>query len=725
MINVSNEFRGAVLKNRTFFCKVNFLFRDGSAREVTNEGLMSNGWQFTDSSSGSGSFDIGATIINTFTARLDNTDESFSSCDFDGAVVVPYIGLQLDETRVEWICRGSYIVDTAQTSGNVITVKAYDNMSRFDRTYDSTLVYPASLGAILRDCCTKCGVALAISSFDMDAYQVAARPDDDALTYRDVLHAVAEISGSFARCNTQGALELRWYSTGVFEGEDSLDGGNFDRSGSSAYPSGDVADGGDFINYSTGASYDGGTFEAFKQYHHLHTLSSQAICTDDVVITGIRVKGDEAEYLAGNEGYVLEVADNPLISNTNLQTVAAHLYKKIGGMRFRPLKVSCLSDPSIEAGDPAYVTDRKGNVYPCYLTNIQYIVGSYMQVSCDAKTPESNRATQYSEATKAVVAARKNTERQLSSYDIAVQQLTSLITNSFGAYKTEDKQDDGSVVYYLHDKPTLEESLSVWRMAGNVFSVSSDGGKTWSAGMDSSGHAVLNMLSVIGIDAEWVNVEDLRAFKATIGGWKINERAIYRDYVTGTTIYRVYIQSPRSATDWVFSSQISTDSGKTFKGSFYVRADGYCYGNDIHIAGGTVNISTQAESFSAININWGEYQSNVYGGTFKVSRPSSGWEGMMAVVGTSAENGISFRSKKNGETMSELIAMDSYSQFLIKNGDSSVSMRAMSGASYAAVENANGYIRLSTTDGNPTMSMKQGAESVTMDYDAFHNASLS
>ena len=103
-----------------------------------------------------------------------------------------------------------------------------------------------------------------------------------------------------------------------------------------------------------------------------------------------------------------------------------------------------------------------------------------------------------------------------------MQQLASLITNSFGAYKTEGKQDDGSVVYYLHDKPTLEESLSVWRMAGNVFSVSSDGGKTWSAGMDSSGNAVLNMLSVIGINAEWINVEDLYAFGATIGGWRIS-----------------------------------------------------------------------------------------------------------------------------------------------------------------------------------------------------------
>ena len=41
-----------------------------------------------------------------------------------------------------------------------------------------------------------------------------------------------------------------------------------------------------------------------------------------------------------------------------------------------------------------------------------------------------------------------------------------------------------------------------------LFAVSTDGGKTWNAGMDSSsGNAVVNVLSSIGINFDWAEAE--------------------------------------------------------------------------------------------------------------------------------------------------------------------------------------------------------------------------
>ena len=105
--------------------------------------------------------------------------------------------------------------------------------------------------------------------------------------------------------------------------------------------------------------------------------------------------------------------------------------------------------------------------------------------------------------------------------------LDSLIARSFGVFKTEQVAENGSTVYYLHDKMTLEESTNIWRMSAGVFSVSSDGGQTWSAGIDAEGNAVLNMLSVIGIDTKWLNVGNLTDISDDLGGWTIDADGLH------------------------------------------------------------------------------------------------------------------------------------------------------------------------------------------------------
>ena len=60
-------------------------------------------------------------------------------------------------------------------------------------------------------------------------------------------------------------------------------------------------------------------------------------------------------------------------------------------------------------------------------------------------------------------AAKKETEKQISNYDLAVQQLSNLMANAMGVFETVQKQEDGSVICYAHDKPTLGESQIIWK----------------------------------------------------------------------------------------------------------------------------------------------------------------------------------------------------------------------------------------------------------------------
>ena len=53
--------------------------------------------------------------------------------------------------------------------------------------------------------------------------------------------------------------------------------------------------------------------------------------------------------------------------------------------------------------------------------------------------------------------------------------------------------------------------MTIWKMTADAFAVSRDGGRTWTAGIDSSGNAVLNVLNVIGINADWIRTGELSA----------------------------------------------------------------------------------------------------------------------------------------------------------------------------------------------------------------------
>ena len=154
----------------------------------------------------------------------------------------------------------------------------------------------------------------------------------------------------------------------------------------------------------------------------------------------------------------------------------------------------------------AYVTDRKGNTYQTLLTNVSWAIGKNDSLSCDAETPSRNSSVRYSAQTKTIVENRKYTEMKLSAYDIAVQQMTSLIVHAFGLYKSDETLPDGSKIFYSHDKPTRAESSFVYQENSNGFFVSNDGGQTWNSGWDADGNAVFNVLSAIGINAEWINV---------------------------------------------------------------------------------------------------------------------------------------------------------------------------------------------------------------------------
>lgn len=589
MISTSAAYKQAMNGPRTFLAQVTVTFRDETVEVWDNSRLMS--LSIEEATSDSGTFTVGSAIIGKLSLSVLNQDDAYSELDFIGAVMQVKIGVATTN-GTEYMNRGTFTVDTAKADSGAIVITALDNLSKLDVPYHtaSDLEYPASLDQIYRDVCTSCGVYPATVGFLNDDFVVQNRPAED-YTCREILSAVATMAGCFAKADQNGEIMLGWYDglKELWEKTD-YDGGTFDSS-TSYYASGDSLDGGVFDNgspyYASGDSVDGGSFSDMDDYFHLYSSSSQEIDIDDIEITGVEVlittesDGETTTntYLFGEEGYLISISENPLIQSYDEDMLMA-VANKLIGMRFRKFSMSGRSDPAYETGDSGYVSDRKGNSYISILTSISFEVNGYEGFTCDAESVLERNMTRYNETarnfTKVVQKTEQMVNEEKTARELAIEQLTNRVNNSSGLFTTIETQSDGSKIFKLHDKPTLEESQIVWTMTAEAWTVSTNGGASPNAGMTVDGDTIVRILTATGINADWINSGTIRAINivgSTISGAEIVggtiRTATIEGYVDDNTfneeietvlddIGALQEQSDKKAETWYQSSDPST-----------------------------------------------------------------------------------------------------------------------------------------------------------------------
>ena len=498
MRDISDRFKNEQNNdNRNYLKYADITLTDGTVINLTNADFWSNGMKFEDSVSDDNTFNIGSANINTLNLSINNFDGKYTDYDFTDATVICYVGIELepedtsalldttgdkilDTTGNEIIVHKNAliekirictmtVIDTPYQNTTIIELECEDNMRKFDRDYSaSKMKYPATRKQIIQDACKVCGVTLDTLNFYQDSYQIPARPDDEALTFRQVIAWTCQIGCQYARCDKYGRLTIKWYDTEIADANR-------------------VA-----VNSTNGFTPN----------------------LDDVVITGVQVteylestSTDEeaSSYLYGEEGYVLKISANKLIPQGTGEVVANIIGEKCVGMSFRPFETECLTDIVLEAGDAVLITDRKGNKYKSFLTNVVLQPGSFEQISCNAESAARNSSKTYSLVTQAAVDARKSVWKERTTREQALQEFKDRLDNSTGVYTTVQTQQDGSQIFYLHDKPTLAESKAVWKMTAEAWGVSTDGGQTWNGGMTVDGDTIVRILNAVGVNADWIN----------------------------------------------------------------------------------------------------------------------------------------------------------------------------------------------------------------------------
>lgn len=505
MINASKEFKEKLKNGGTIANYADITLSDGTVLHLEPKDFMIGGCTIEDKTT-DGKFGVGFTVGKTLTIRIANFEKNYSQYDFYQAVIRLYIAMLLDDGRIEKIRKGIYYATVPSTAGEIIEISAVDGMYKLDKDYsDSTTTYPATLQSIVSGICLDCGIPVGFTKFDNMNFTIQEKPEK--VTYRQVLSYAAQIAGYNARIDNDGYMQLIWYNRSLLDRYNNYNGGDFKK-----YLQETLVNGGNFTDYSTRTILKGALFTD-EIPEHIFTLKSLDLHTDDIQITGIKVVGENDKVvISGEEGYLIEISSNPFV-NGQEGNVTNHLGSRMVGMAFRPFTAQVLDNPLYEPFDIVMISDINGNVYYSIINSISYVIGSYTQIACEVEDPIKNGSTYSSPAAQAVVEARKNTNKQISNYDKAVQNMNQLASNAMGFHTTYEDLSDGSRITYIHDKPTIEESKTVYKQTIDGFFISTDGGKNYTAGFDKNGNAIVNILYAIGIVCDWI-----RGGTLTLGG---------------------------------------------------------------------------------------------------------------------------------------------------------------------------------------------------------------
>jgi len=489
MYPVSDLYKSKIQElERTFQIKIQIQHSQG-VLNLTDKDIVSGSLTYTESSQAGEDFTIGGTVASEIEFSLLNKPE-YTDIEFMGATVIVHIGLllvegmgltyedlmqytyeqlmqftygQLGNDVWEYVPLGVFNIDDVNKQRNTIQIKAIDNMINLDKPYSlSQLGYPATLFQIYVDLCNVCDVMPGTVDFPNKNYVVQERPVGD-YTFRDILGYIAELSGTFARMNRNGALELTWYK-----------------------PTGLILTPANRFNFRPR--------------------------DDKIRITGVMATVDDTTYLAGTDEYVVDLSENPLLQG-DYETVLPNIYNNIKDTEFTPFESNWQGNPAIQAGDMITQIDRDGKVYPTLVTFSKYKYRGSSTLKAEG-LPMSAKGYKGSTNKKITNIIRKEIKPigdQLTTLEQAQLHATQLIANMLGGYAIQTPE-----AFYVADNPDLQQAQKVWKFGLGGFGYSENGVEgPYETAVTADGSIVAMLVAAGIVTADMIKTGELRSIDGT------------------------------------------------------------------------------------------------------------------------------------------------------------------------------------------------------------------
>lgn len=494
MINVSNEFKKLMEERQDFKCNAEVILANGTVLTLGEDDFSIDNNSLVDSA-GANTIPLGVALSRNVQLEIMNDDDHLSNYDFFGAKIRLYLTFELSSTT-EKIEYGTFTVTQPETYGNVVTIVGHDDMYKADKSYSTSLTFPATAKSVLIDSCDTCGILIGDSNFLHNDFQIPTMPSSE-YTHRQIIGFIAMIACGNARIDRTGHLQIMTYD----------------------------------FNYENDSIHD------LTDYNNL------TCDTNDVQVTGVQMTktvtktttdedGNENEedveeiVKVGGDSYVLSI-ENPLVKGHE-ETLISWIYEIFENVTFRGFTMDYISYPIAEFMDKIKVTDWRGNNFYSVLTDVNFVFFGYTTLKNSAESPLRNQSNYTSSNQKAIIQGKQLIEQERNDRQNALDKMQEALKNSNGMYATQEILLDGSTIYYLHDKPTLVESKNVIKLTSEVIGFSIDGGKTYPYGFTITGEMVARLLYTEGINADYINTGALTVKD------KSGNIIFYADMETGT-----------------------------------------------------------------------------------------------------------------------------------------------------------------------------------------------
>lgn len=369
--------------------------------------LVDSGVVVNDVFNGETDLVFGRALSKQVTVTFINSSK-LSSLNWTGEFTLEF-GVEISGAT-NWVTIGYF---TGEKPKNVTTVQtiqftAYDRMIRFETLADEflkSLTYPKTIQEIYTALCTYVGLQKEAGSElpnIMSRSYASAPADMQGYTCRDLLGFIAEACGCYAKINSAGNVQMKWFTDNTSYAITATEEFNVE--------SGDIHDG---FTWDEADTY---TWDEFDNF----TWDDVCGYQEALRVDGIYVKQLSSDfdiyYPTETVDNVYCIFENPFLSVSTASDITAYvapIYDRLyafGG--YLPVRIECIGNWCVEAGDIITVDVNNLTVsFPIFVKEMAWN-GSVADVY--DTTANNKRQVYASEATKQRVMTSNKIEMYVS-----------------------------------------------------------------------------------------------------------------------------------------------------------------------------------------------------------------------------------------------------------------------------------------------------------------------
>ena len=337
-IPMSQEYKDAFLNNTPQDIRLTFLVDPSIDIRyvVKNDGIVQGSLSIDRGCVANNDIEIG----NVSSAEMTVTLSSIPTHSLEGKEVNVAIKPRgTADIETNWVSMGTFIVDEIHKTKSTMSLICLDKMVGLDNPIDRTLftnsLTPLEIITLIAD---TLGLSVGDSpQLRNESIYLNPLLMDENATYRDLLSRTLEVGCANAFL-FDDEIYVRWYKQATQ-----------------------------------------GTVTEENRFNS--DLQGYA-----VEITGVEVVDGDTSYMNGQEGYVIQITDNPLVTSDNVATVINGIVTRLIGFTYQPYTAEILPMPYLLPLDRiSFVKD--GTTYSTIVTNVVYSANSNMRIAGKGESP--------------------------------------------------------------------------------------------------------------------------------------------------------------------------------------------------------------------------------------------------------------------------------------------------------------------------------------------------